>query len=484
MLTVGDVNGIPGISHPGPEPYTAALVVGAGIGHESVRTLGVAHLVEHLVMGAQPRTVLDVNAMVDDATTIFHATGPAEQVADWLTAICRTIRDLPLGRLEVETKVLDAEDSPGGPPALCWSAGARYGATGVGLLGQMGPPHRALTAAHVNDHVRRLFTSGNAVVVATGPLPRRPDLYLPPGPAVPRPAPERTPGTLPAYLAETPHPVVSWVTDRSPAASALTELLVDSLTDDLRHRQGLVYELDHAAVPVDGTSSLVALRGDGEVVNQQAILTAAVERLRHLAEQGPDAADLAHHHAVARARMTDPRGVTDFLFIAAARHLEGRPVLSVAEHVARAEAVTAADVREAARIALASLLLGGSDRVPEGVAGVPDRTDEPLPDCPPVVGRTWKRKLVSVAPLDLRVDADDRAIAVTVMGERHGGRWADLVGVAAGPWFRAVIFRDGTRAVVIGSGLRDAAGLFAEIDRHAGDLRFDVDEEWLAGEDQ
>ena len=60
-------------------------------------------------------------------------------------------------------------------------------------------------------------------------------------------------------------------------------------------------------------------------------------------------------------------------------------------------------------------------------------------------GRSWKRKLVSRAPRDLRVVLGDEGLSQTVFGRRHGGRWADLDGVAKGPDFRALVFRDGSQ---------------------------------------
>ena len=54
VLNSTTVNGIPALWTEGPPPYTAALVVRAGAQDETVRTSGVGHLVEHLVMTGQP----------------------------------------------------------------------------------------------------------------------------------------------------------------------------------------------------------------------------------------------------------------------------------------------------------------------------------------------------------------------------------------------------------------------------------------------
>jgi hypothetical protein len=321
VLTTTDVNGIAGIAVQGPPPYTAALIVGAGAAHESFRTMGVAHLVEHLAMGAQPRSTLDVNAEVDDVLTVFHAAGPAAEVAAHLGRLCATLRELPTERLTVEAKVLLAEDGSSMPIPLEWSAATRFGANGTGLLGRNGPPPTALDATHVTDFVRRHYTSGNAVIVATGPLPRHPDIRLPRGGPVVPPRPTATQIDLPAYLAETPVPVISWIGGRGPAHQTLARLVVDRLTDDLRHRDGLVYDVDWANSPIDDHRTLVAVWTDGDDTAQQTVLAAGVNHLRRLADLGPSVDELTHHLAVARSRVTDPRATLDHLVISAFRHL-------------------------------------------------------------------------------------------------------------------------------------------------------------------
>ena len=484
MLRSTTVNGIPALWTDGPAPYTAALVFGSGATDETLRTSGVAHLVEHLVMAAQGRTALDVNAMVDDVTTVFHASGDRRAVAEWLAGVCAAVRDLPLDRLATEVKVLDAEEGTSAHPALGWAAAIRFGATGVGLLGHEGAPHRTLTPQHVADFARRHLTAGNAVVVSTGEPPQHPGITLPAGPRPARDTAVDVAPELPAYVHGPPLPVVSWVSERGAAAHVLLDLVADLLTDDLRHREGLVYEVGSDAVQVSPGVRLAALWADVAETDQARVITRAVNLLRQLASHGPEAGDLEHRKAVARNQLSDPRATADFLVHAAGRHLEGRPVHGVEDLVAEIEAVTAEHVREAATAALPTLLVGGSISRSVGIVGIPDRTDDRVPDCPAFEGRRWKRKLVSLAPRDLRLDLNDEGLAQTVLGERHGGRWSDVVGVARGPDFRAVVFRDGDELVVWPGSLKDGDAAAAAIDRHAGDLLFEVDEEWLDDDEE
>lgn len=481
MPTQTTVNGLPALWVDGPAPYTAALVVRAGAVDETIRTTGVAHLVEHLVMAAQPRTALDVNASVEDVVTVFHATGPREAVAAWLGGVCAAARSLPVDRLAVEARVLDAEGGDAAAPALLWAAGSRYGAGGTGMLGREGAPHRTLTAEHVHDFVERHYTSANAVVVATGPPPEHPDLHLPEGPRPQRLPARPTPLVLPAYLSGPPVPVASWLVERSASAGVLFGLVSDLVTDGLRHREGLVYEVGTESTPVDLHTGLGVLWTDGSEEDQPRILRHVVEVLRRLATDGPTETDLAHQKAVARAQLTDPRATVDYLEFCAARFLEDRPVPSVEEVAAETEAVAPQEVRRAAARALDTLLIGGTEPAEEGIAGIPDRTDDEVPDAPVLEGRQWRRRLVSLAPWDLRVVIGEDGLTQTVLGHRLGGRWTDLCGVARGPDFRALVFRDGMQLVVWPRDLKDGGAAVAEIDRRAGGLLFEVDEGWLDG---
>jgi len=478
VLTSTTVNGIPALWTAGPPPYTAALVVRAGAQDETVRTTGVAHLVEHLVMTGQPRTTLDVNASVDDVITVFHATGDRDEVTQWLARVCDAVHDLPLDRIELEARVLDAEDGDSVDPAVAWSAGARFGVGGAGMLGRQGAPHRTLRRDHVLDFTGRHYTASNAVLVSTGEPPEDPRIRLPEGP---RPDPVETQEShlqLPAYLSGPPIPIVSWLARRAAAAPVLGELVCDLLVEALRHGEGIVYDVAIGSTPVSAHEGLAVLWADGSEEDQPRILAEVVEVLRTLAEDGPRDADLAHHKALARARMSDPRGTVEHLLHCALRLLEGRPVLTAEEEIAEVEAVTADEVRQAAQRAVETLLLAGSEPAPTGIAGIPDRSDDDDPQCPAVEGRTWKRKLLSTAPRDLRVVVGDDGLTQTVHGRRHGGRWADLAGVAKGPDFRALVFSDGGQLMVWPTSIGDGEGLVAEIDRRAGDLLFEVDEDW------
>jgi hypothetical protein len=116
-----EIDGVPVFSAPGPERVTAALMFGIGIRDESYATLGITHLIEHLVMGSLPKSSLQSNGMTTVDSTHFHATGRPEAVAAFVEGVCAALDDFPLDRIEAEIGVLQAEDCAGGggSPTAC-----------------------------------------------------------------------------------------------------------------------------------------------------------------------------------------------------------------------------------------------------------------------------------------------------------------------------------------------------------------------------
>jgi hypothetical protein len=120
-----EIAGVPVFTAPGPDRVTAALMFGVGLRDETYATLGVTHLIEHLVMGALPKSHLDCNATVDVESTMFYATGKPEAVATFLTRVCEALSDLPTDRMALEVGSSRPRTAPAptrrpphsGPPA-------------------------------------------------------------------------------------------------------------------------------------------------------------------------------------------------------------------------------------------------------------------------------------------------------------------------------------------------------------------------------
>lgn len=471
-------HGIPLLWKEGPLPFTGALVFRVGARDETFRTSQATHAVEHLVCSTVPRSHLEHNAYVNDETTVFHATGRPEQVAAYLAQIARALSDLPLDRLERELTVLDAEDGTHVHPALGWSAAVRFGASGPGLVGPGGAPVLQLRPDDVLAHARRHFTAGNAVLVLTGPPPAELDVRLPEGP---RPVREPEPATAvptPAYgEAGSPSPLISYAFPRSETGWLLPQIFEERLTDRLRHELGISYAVEGDFMRL-GDSVLVAHMPDGRPEHAGTVATTLWSVLGDLADHGPTPEELRHHVEGHRESLDDPRLVLDDLVWAAVRLLDGAPEMSPLERLAQAEAVTPDTLRDWARAARDSTILGLPEDVSVDLPGLTDLDTLEQPSTPPVRGEEFGRRLTALlAPRDLRAVAGPEGISLRADGYTWSGGWDDVVGVARARGDRAIVLRDGRSFTVCDRHIKGSDRLFALVDQHAGGKVFDVPED-------
>ncbi len=435
-------------------------------------------------MSTLPKSALDRNASVDATTTAFHATGDRPEVLDFLRAVCGAIANPPLDRREVEAGVLTAEDGASEHPALGWSLAMRQGAQGLGLVGGQGAPASSLTEDHVTEHLTRHFVTDNAFLIFSGPPPsdhERAGLVLPDGPRPARPRSHDSGLVLPAFLFGTPVAIVSFLGERW-VSRVLAGLLVDRLTDEARHRRGWAYEIDATGISVEADTAVTALWCDGDPSRHREVLDITVSALRDLAEQGPTADELDHQKALARSALLDPRGVPDLLIARADRMLRFGDDVTPEDVLAAVESVGTAEIIAGARRALATLLLGGAEPQPMGIAGIPDRSEE-LPPQPDIHGERYGRRLLSRAPRDYALVVGEEGAALTSNGVTSGGYWRDVVGVIRAPSGRELRFRDGSGFTVFAGGLKDPAGAFARLDAATAEVSWEGSDEEMFGAD-
>ncbi len=466
----------------GPEPFTGALMFRVGTRDETFRTLQVSHLLEHLVMGSLPKSHLDRNAHITADTTTFVATGRPEQVGEFLEQVCRALTDVPADRLAKEQGVLRAEEADGAHPALCWAAGLRYGHTGVGLLSAEGPGADQLSIQQVRDFAATFFVRENAVLVLTGAPPQGLALPLPSGP---RPQPSASVPTglpTPALLRVPPHAVLSFLLPREEWAGSVARILVDRVTDDVRHGRGLAYEIDFDAARVDDEHSLVAVFTDGAEENADTIAEALWDALSSLAADGPTPEEMAHHRAGFAAYLEDPRAAADWMEGIGSRELFGDPVLDREESRAALAKVTAEDVRRWAQAALPTAVLGAPPGPQGAIAGLEDRT-EWLPNPPAELseGQRFGRRLMSFAPRDLSVTVGPNGLSQTVQGDTIAGTWDDVVGVARAAGLRVVHLRSGNAILLHGRDLKSSDRLIALVDERTEHVAYESTEDEILG---
>jgi len=465
-----DVDGVPVLWQEAPGSFSASLVFGVGARHETFRTVGVTHLVEHLVMATLPKSHLDSNAHVDLDSTIFQATGRPEAVVEFISAVCAAITDLPLSRLATEAGVLEAEGASGDHPAMCAALNDRYGLAGPGLLGTDGPGIRQITEEHVTDHLSRFFHRGNAVLVLTGAPPAGLRVLLPHG--VP-PAPtavsisrRRPPGRL-TYAGPMPSLSIEVASADGADAAALLRILVERMTDDLRHREGLAYEVDGTSARVDGTHGVITFWADGREGQLDKVATGLWEAVRGLAEAGPTLEEIAHDRAGLEEFLDDPRTMQARLEGNALSLLRGGQPRTPEDARAQHDALTPAHLQDMAGRSLTTALLQLPEDVEVDVADLPllDRDDEAYGDAP-VIGRTHRKRALALAPASLRAVVGDRGASLQVRGDTLTVLWDVVVGLGTGPDDRVIVAADGTVMQLSGKYLKDAGELFSTIEAH------------------
>ncbi len=363
-----EIDGIPAFTARGPARVTGALVFGVGVRDETYGTLGVTHLIEHLVMGSLPKSHLECNATVDVESTIFHATGRPESVAAFLAGVCAALSDLPTDRLDLEVGILQAENCTGSHPTAAALWAARFRLDGPGLAYAGGGVPEFLDEDAVRAHARRWFVRSNAALVWHGDVPEGLRLPLPAGSPPQRSVPRVRRQDGPEWLQG---PAVGagllvTVPDGLDAATAVAlDVLLERVRDVARHERGLSYHADLEIVDVAPDHRETALLVDAREGQEAEVARLVWEQFEALCASGPSAAEVAH--AVdGFAEFAEGGGdevvLADLVRAASCRvfGLRSRPA---AESLAAWRTVEPRDVAAATRALRPSALL----MVPEGV---------------------------------------------------------------------------------------------------------------------
>jgi hypothetical protein len=292
-----EIDGVPVFTASGPDRVTAALVFGVGHRDETFATAEVTHLVEHLVMGALPKSHLKCNAVTDVDLTAFFATGRPDAVRAFLNGVCAALTDLPTERLESEIGVLQAEDCSTGNSTYGSLWAARYRLAGPGLVAVGGPGPDYLTEDVVRAHARRWFVRENAALWWHGDLPADLTLALPSGPRpqrfVPPPRPQSGP-VWTQYFAPGVGLLLGAGSTYDPALSVGIEVLKERVRDIARHARGLSYHVDSMALDLHPALREVAVIIDAREGQESEVAKILWEQYEALSDTGPTAEELRH----------------------------------------------------------------------------------------------------------------------------------------------------------------------------------------------
>ncbi len=472
---VGQV-GVPVVRRDAPGPFRAGLLFRAGLRYASFRTLPVPHLVEHLIMSELPRVPLAHNARVDDEVMVFHASGERSAVLDLIQQVARTVADPPLHRLAHEAKVVGLEEGLAVAPPMAGALLTRYGIHGVGLAGACGPAADQVTEAQVMEFTRRCLTRENAVLLVTGELPDGWSIELPEGPRPHMPVPVASHIEAPSLLRTACEgATLSYELTAEDAASGvlLLAVLQTALEEDLRHRRAMVYDVYAARRRVSTETTLSVVACTGRTEDLPAMAQAMVDELRRLADHGPTPEQLEYEVRSFAAWLDDPGDPLEALEDEAVRLLEtGREPRGGDELLALMSSVGIERVQARAREALGRLLVEVSDEVSLEIAGLRDCTDDVWPEAPRHAGRRFRRRVLTLAPLDTAVTVGDEGLTLQVDGYASSMRWSEVAGVERDGDTRMVRGADGRVVPVIADVFRGSAELLRLIDRTAGDLGY------------
>ncbi|WP_343968782.1 hypothetical protein [Kribbella koreensis] len=433
MIKTELVDGVRLLRHRDPQDHTdVTLTFAVGARDETLRTVGVAHAVEHLVMSTVRQLPIQVEAEVDLMTTTFAASGSPARVGEFLNRLCAALADPPVDRLAVEAGVLAAEDGWAAHPIAAFLLFVRYGAAGPGLAWLEGAGYDGLTAEHVTSFARKWFVPGNAVLQVSGPLPDGLELKLPQGPAPTREYPRGRLLDGPSAVGYgIPGAAVLLTVPPGDAARVprlAMSVLENRIEEQCRHVAGHSYVVDSQVVGRDFVIFAEAREGTEEPVAQ-----AVAAALTDLAAHGPSEEELA----LAVARLEEDLATTDrelaSAFGATMHQLMGDPPLAPID-LALAKQVHPTDIAAVLRDALPSAIGYAEQEVVDvwkAHGFRPETHCRVIPELP--AGKVYKP---SLAARTFFKDARSLVLVQTEQGLAlrdedgvHEIRWQDVAGV-------------------------------------------------------
>ena len=178
----GEVDGVPTLSADAgqvPGPLHACLMFGTGRSDETLRASGINHIIEHLVLHSLGATPYSWNGEVNAVSTLFWAQGGPAQIVEFFELVVRGLNELPMERLAEELRVLEIESQRRGISQVGFDLTTRFGPKGAGLFGWLEQGLHCLDAETIVEWARTRFTTNNAVLWLSGPIPEQLQLREP-----------------------------------------------------------------------------------------------------------------------------------------------------------------------------------------------------------------------------------------------------------------------------------------------------------------
>jgi zinc protease len=462
-----ELAGVPGFWSPQDHGLpVAGVTFRVGRVDETAATAGITHLVEHLALPARSGHIVDFNGTVETYVASFYCSGEPADVRSFVAATAALLADLPLERLEVERRILLAEDATRGSGGARLALKLRFGAVGAGLVGFEEYGLRRVRPEDVTAWSSAYFTRENAALWVVGIDPDDLELPLPPGERRPRPPDpvQLADLTTPALFAsgwETGF-CLSFVAKRSAATVLALDVLANALRDRLRYELGLSYAIEPSSQPLSADLTHLVITGDAADESAGEWLAAALDVLQTLASDVDDES-LESVKASHRRSEAEPGATTGFAAWCADQELLGVPFESQADVRTERDAVNAKEASSTIQAFASTLLVLGPDSTPllDGLVEYP-YTSRTMVDGRSVrptgvrsrLRRGGSRLVVGAEGVSI-VGGDGRAVTA---------RYADTVLCLRGTARRTLLTNDGFYVTVDAEDWSGGRAIVAELD--------------------
>ena len=366
-----EIAGVPAFVVPdGPRVPVVGLTFRVGRADETAATSGLSHLVEHLALPATTATPFDFNGTVDTLFTSLFASGDADDLREFVATTSGLLADLPEERLEIERRILVAEESTRSTGGARQALALRFGPVGHGLPGYFEYGLRRAEWPEVTRWASERFTAASAAFWLSGATidDLGLEFELPGGgrreePPVPREIDDLS--TPAVYAAGSSVGVcLSLLADRRAATRLALDIYADALRERLRYELALSYSIEHDLHALTADVSHLCVTADVADEHIATWLEEATTILDQLAGDGPSDEVLTRTKARYRRYDRDEPAATGWAAMCAEWELVGRPVPTHADQAADYDAVTTGAVAQALDDMRATLLALGPDGTP------------------------------------------------------------------------------------------------------------------------
>jgi len=336
-----------------------ALTFRVGRVDERVEQRGVTHLVEHLSLHEFHGAPYFFNGQVGGTTTVFAATGDAEQVVTFARDLCRNLKNLPLARMRREVQVLVTESQDHLPALQSHLLSIHCGYTRYGSMAMPELGLAKVREADVRAWAAAMFTRENLAVWIAGVAPEALTFDLPSGSRVPVPEPTQIPSLQPPIFVtkEIGGVGLSALTEWSLPLKVAAMACQHRLHERLRVREGLSYAALGHVDRLTSRMGHVFVGSDCVATAADQTTAALLETVSAIATDGHTPDDLRHGLSATRRTYATHSNVSEILNQWVHAELVGFEQGTISAELDSMEAVGPRDVAAALRQVMDAALL-------------------------------------------------------------------------------------------------------------------------------